>query len=201
MPIRVSAVSHKFCIICRSNLDGKHATAISEFIRLTLLVECTVYLKPGERCCKNHLRDNELKSESLIMLKKNYSLITSTMSDVLMDIINELILQVEHPESEIILQKKVSISFDDRFQYSNDDYFTLIGTYKSDFDNICEQIKMQDTSNRSVSMAIGCLLTKLRIELSNDALWTLFHLMAKELLGVLLRVLVGHLSKTLSLYI
>ena len=60
---------------------------------------------------------------------------------------------------------------------------------------------MQDTSNSSVSIAIGCLLTKLRIELSNDVLWTLFHLMAKELLGVLLRVLVGHLSKTLSLYI
>ena len=102
MPIRVSAVSHKFCIICQSNLDGKHATAISEFIRLALLVEYTVYLKPGERCCKNHLRDNELKS-GLIMLKKNYSLITSTMSDVLMDIINELILQVEHPKSEIIV--------------------------------------------------------------------------------------------------
>ena len=40
----------------------------------------------------------------------------------------------------------ISISFDDPFQYSNDDYFTLIGIYKSDFDNICEQARMRGTN-------------------------------------------------------
>ena len=108
------------------------------------------------------------------MIKKNYSPITSIMSDVLMDIINELILQVKNSKGEIIVQKKVPLSFDDLFQYSDNEYFTLIGIYRSDFDNICEQAKMQGTSNRSVSMAIGCLLTKLRIGLSNDTLSTLF---------------------------
>ena len=68
IPIRINTASHKFCIICRSDLDGKHATVISESIRLTLLVEHTVYLKPGVHCCKNHLNDRELKPEGLIMI-------------------------------------------------------------------------------------------------------------------------------------
>ena len=40
--ICISTASHKFCITCRSDLDEKHATVISESIRLTLLVEHTV---------------------------------------------------------------------------------------------------------------------------------------------------------------
>ncbi|CAF3420891.1 unnamed protein product, partial [Rotaria sp. Silwood2] len=183
IPIRISTSSHKFCVICRSDLDGKHATVISESIRLTLLVQHTIYLKPGVRCCKDHLNGNGLKPQGLNIIKKKYPPITSIMINDLMDIINELILQVKNSKSDILIQKKVSISFDDPFQYSDDDYFTLIGIYKSDFDALCEQVKMRDTDNRSVSMAIGCLLTKLRIGLSNDVLSTLFSFDDKRTIG------------------
>ena len=87
--VRISTASHNFCIICRSNPDGKHATVIFESIRLTLLVEHTVYSKPDVGCCKNHLNGNHLEPEGLIMVKKNYPPIRFIMSDVLMDIIQE----------------------------------------------------------------------------------------------------------------
>ncbi|CAF4575922.1 unnamed protein product [Rotaria sp. Silwood2] len=103
IPIRISTSSHKFCVIRRSDLDGKHATVISESIRLTLLVQHTIYLKPGVRCCKDHLNCNDLKPQGLNMIKKKYPPITSIMINDLMDIINELILQ---KSTNNLLQRK-----------------------------------------------------------------------------------------------
>jgi hypothetical protein len=82
-----------------------------------------------------------------------------------------------------LTDKQPSISFDNPLTYTDHDYNVLIGINKSDFDILCKQIEMRNTNNRSISMAVGCLLTKLRLGLSNEVLCTLYSVKDKRTIG------------------
>jgi hypothetical protein len=183
LPIFFTASSHKYCIICRSYFDGTTSIIISDTIRLAMLLEHTIYLRPGVRCCKNHINDNNLKLEDVNTIKNNYNSITSITINDVPDLVGDLSSYLKKSTANTSMGKRPSLSFDNPLNYSNDDYYILIGIHKSDFYTLCQQIEMRNTDNRSISMAVGCLLTKLRLGLSNDVLSTLFSIGDKRTIG------------------
>jgi hypothetical protein len=99
------------------------------------------------------------------------------------DLIDNLTSYLKKSITSTFTGKSSSMSFDNPFNYSDLDYYILIGINKSDFDSLSQQLEMRNTDNRSISMAIGCLLTKLRLGLSNDVLSTLFSIGDKRTIG------------------
>ncbi|CAF2934062.1 unnamed protein product [Rotaria sp. Silwood2] len=79
--------------------------------------------------------------------------------------------------------KSVPIDYNQSLRYTDHDYWTPIGINKNDFESIYNQICMRNTLNRSIQMAVGCLLTKLRLGPSNDVLATLFSFSSKRIVG------------------
>ena len=173
LPVRYTTSSHKYCVICHSLFDAKPSVVMPANIRLTTLIQHAIYLRPGVRCCENHLDNNGLKPEALNMIKANYAPITSLVADDVINIIDELTSHVKESTLGSFMYKQSSISFDNPFQYSDHEYHILTGIYKSDFDTLCQHVEMRNTDNRSISMAIGCLLVKLRLGLSNSVIATL----------------------------
>ena len=55
--------------------------------------------------------------------------------------------------------------------------------HKHQFDGLCNQISMRNTTNRSIQMAVGCLLTKLRLGLSSTVLVALFSFSGTRIVG------------------
>lgn len=182
LPVRYIASSHKYCSICHRCFGSKASIVMTDNIRLTTLIEHTIYLRPGVRCCDNHLNNYSLKPEALNMIKSNYAPIASIIVDDVINIIHELISYVKLT-ADTFIQKQSSISFDNPLQYSDDDYYVLTGINKSNFDTLCQQVEMRNTDNRSISMAIDCLLVKLRLGLSNQVIATLFSIDDRRTVG------------------
>ncbi|CAF3174701.1 unnamed protein product, partial [Rotaria sp. Silwood2] len=99
------------------------------------------------------------------------------------DLVDDLTSYLKKTITSSFIENRSSISFDNSLNYSDHDYHILIGIDKSHFDTLCQQVTMRNTDNRSVSMAIGCLLTKLRLGLSNDVLATLYSFSDKRTIG------------------
>ena len=134
-----------------------------------------IYIPPGVRCCKQHTVDDSLKPEAVDAIKDNYSPIISVMIYDVSYLIDNLTSYLKKSITSTCTGKRSSISFDKSFNDSDHDYYILTGDNKSDFDSSRQQLEMGNTENRSISMSIGCLLTKLRLGLSNDVLSTLFY--------------------------
>ena len=126
---------------------SKTSIVMSENIRLTDLIQHAVYLRPGVRCCDNHLSDYSLKPETLNMLKENYSPSTSIVADDAINIIRGLTSHAKELTASIFIQKQPSISFNNPLQCSDNDHYVLTGIYKSDFDKVRA---MQKSSRKQI---------------------------------------------------
>ena len=84
-------------------------------------------------------------------------------------------------------KKLPPIDYNESLRYTDDDYWTLVGINKENFDSLCNEIIMRTTSNRSINMAVGCLFTKLRLGVSHDVLATLFSFSEKRTVGQILK--------------
>jgi hypothetical protein len=183
LPIRVTTASHDYCVICLSRFGPKSCTLISETVRLKLLTHHIIYLPPDVRCCDKHLNNSDIKLEALNMIRQNYPPITSIMVNAVPHLISQLTSHLQKSTFDTFTERQPSISFDNPLAYTDNDYYILIGIHKSDFHTLCRQIEMRNTDNRSISMAVGCLLTKLRLGLSNEVLSTLFSIKDKRTIG------------------
>lgn len=168
LPVRMTNSSHKYCTICHAKFDSKSSMIIPEDVRLKILIKYTIYLPSGVRCCSKHFANNTLALVAIDMIKKSYPdstfFTTENVTNLLYDLKNS---NYNYDE------KKPSISFDNPFNYSDQDYYVLTGIDKSNFEFLCRQVQMRNTNNRSISTAIGCLLMKLRLGLSDQILTTL----------------------------
>ncbi|CAF1143881.1 unnamed protein product, partial [Didymodactylos carnosus] len=78
------------------------------------------------------------------------------------------------------------LDFNDHFRHTDAEYYMLAGINKVNFEHLCATVNMRNTDNRSLSMAVGCLLVKLRLGEPNTVLATLFSFSDKRTVGHIL---------------
>ena len=69
------------------------------------------------------------------------------------------------------------LDFDSPTRLASDNYYVLTGLIRKDFDNLCSYlppVSLRNTQNRTAHTAVPCLLMKLRLDISNQVLATLF---------------------------
>ncbi|CAF1405012.1 unnamed protein product [Rotaria magnacalcarata] len=158
------------------------ATATKEAI--TLHMNCTIsshksrfgalkkniLIPEGARCCPSHITDRRLTIAAINYLSPStiqYKQFSS--ADVQL-----LLSKWQH-----VFQKRKHLDFDDPLLLSDDDYKALISLSKDQFNDLISHISKYDirnSSNRFIRTVIALLLSKLRMELSNKLLATLFQL-------------------------
>ena len=164
------------------DLSGRKSyTALPDNIRLQIFIFEAIYLRPDIRCCKNHISDNTLKSNAIEKIRCQYSSIASISTFDIMNLIEEL--TTEAREINFSMKMSPPLSFNNKLLYTDEEYWVLMGICREHFDLLCQQVNMRNTENRSASMAIGCLLVKLRLGLSNTVLATLFCFSDKRTVG------------------
>lgn len=86
---------------------------------------------------------------------------------------------LEQLREEANMKRKTRLDFDDQESMTDDDYVTLTGLRKRDFDDILTYVSSADvrpSRSRSIKTCIAVLLTKLRTSLDNKLLAVLFNM-------------------------
>ena len=84
---------------------------------------------------------------------------------------------------QMLYQDKKRLDFDNSHSMSDNEYRVLTSLSKSQFDDLIGRIspaRIRNSSNRSIRTAVGILLCKLRLSLSNQLLAILFELPDKK---------------------
>lgn len=183
VPITIPPYSNKYCLICNVKFSTQRTIILTNDVRMNIFKLHSIYLHSDSRCCRNHLENNCLKSSAIDTLKRNNpEKASSVTSELLSTMIKEIQTELKRI-SQNLGTFPTRISFDDPFKYTDEDYKTLIGIEKDQFRHLCAQVALRNTTNRSVEMAIGCLLTKLRLGVSNNVLKTVFSFSSDRLVA------------------
>ncbi|CAF4353190.1 unnamed protein product, partial [Rotaria magnacalcarata] len=181
-PITIPPYSNKYCCICNAKFSTQRVITLSDDVRMNAFKFYLIYFRHNSRCCRSHLENNYLKSSAIYALNRNYPETSSVTDELLSTMIKEIQIELKRT-SQNLLRFTPPLSFDDSFKYSNEDYKILIGIEKDQFRDLCTQVTMRNANNRSIEMAIGCLLTKLRLGVSNKVVKTLFSFSSDRLVA------------------
>ncbi|CAF2061545.1 unnamed protein product [Rotaria magnacalcarata] len=182
VPVCVPPISHKYCSICLKTFGRASAMNITDNIRFDALLNNMVYFRPECRFCTTHIEEEKLSSNAIRLVKTNHVKVAGISADTFKSMLNDI--WSEWKRCNTAFQAKlVAIDFNQSLRYTDHDYWTLVGITKENFNGNCNHLGMRNTSNRSIHMAVGCLLTKLRLGLSNNVLATLFSFSSKRVVG------------------
>lgn len=185
LPVYVPSFSHDYCSICKRKLSGISCMEITDNIRFYSLLNYMIYFKKGTRCCTSHVVQEQLQPKAITLIKNYYEINDSVSTSILNSMLDDIWL--DWKRCKMALETKpIPIDYNQSLRYTDHDYWTLIGLNKNDFNELCNQMSMRTTINRSVHTAVGCLLTKLRLGLSNNVLATLFSFSDKRIVGHIL---------------
>ena len=153
------------CCVCHSysSKSKSPSSLIKQSIRSNMLLTYNIIIPDGRTCCTKHLQDDEFKSDAIDMMKKGPDTSKVTVHE-LMQLIKDI--QISFIQLQSLLSEALSrpaIDFDDTLMAS-DQYFTLTGISKENFDDLCSRIpaaSLRQSDLRSARQSIGCLLVKL----------------------------------------
>ncbi|CAF3623100.1 unnamed protein product [Rotaria socialis] len=182
VPITIPPYSNKYYCICNAKFSTQRVIALSDDVRMNTFKFYLIYLRYNSHCCRSHLESHYLKSSAIDALNRDYPETSSVTDELLSTMIKEIQIELKRT-SQSLVRFIPPLSFDDPFKYSNEDYKILIGIEQDQFRDLCTQVTMHNTNNRSIEMAIGCLLTKLRLGVSNKVLKTLFSFSSGRLVA------------------
>ncbi|CAF3200987.1 unnamed protein product [Rotaria sp. Silwood2] len=182
VPITIPPYSNKYCIICNANFSTQRTVTLTDNERMNTFKFYLIYLRGESRCCRNHLENNCLKSSAIETLKRNNPQTSSVTYELFSTMIKEIQIELKRTSQSLPIFQP-PLNFDDPLKYTDEDYKILIGIEKNQFFDLCTQVTMRNTNNRSVEMAIGCLLTKLRLGVSNKVLKILFSFSSDRLVA------------------
>ncbi|CAF0824726.1 unnamed protein product [Didymodactylos carnosus] len=186
LPIAFPGFSKKYCLVCHQTLDdGTPSTKMSDEIRINTFIYHSVYFKDGSRSCLRHIEGDHLNEAAVKILQKYHSATAENTAngEHISLLIKELQSHLEQIKPQSLFKPRTILNFDAAFLYSDEDYGCLTGIDKEQFNSLTEIVRMRNTENRSIRMAIGCLLTKLRTGLSNQVLATLFAYSDRRVVG------------------
>ncbi|CAF3180128.1 unnamed protein product [Rotaria sp. Silwood2] len=167
LPLNVAVSSHGECCICRKVLKSGLCT-VSELDRDFLFIKSNIFIEKGSRCCEEHIVNGRLHIDALNQIRPNKTVKSSFSSS---DILIWFSKFRDHCNSLSLFDFSIP------FYMSDIDCYNLTGISKDHFNHLSEKLSnssMQNSFNRSIRNALGLFLTKLRLELSNKVLTTMF---------------------------
>ena len=179
LPFHRLSKSTRKCSVCPVYFSGP-SIEIPDSARIQGFLNDNLFIPSGSRSCEKHLANDLLKSSAINSIMENRKEICAmkmgeliNMMDKIQEELNKLNLGNEES------MKKVPLNFDDSHRFTSNEYHTLTGLYYEEFEKICSTIPsvaLYNTELRSSRQAVACLLTKLRLGLSNEVLATLHAL-------------------------
>ncbi|CAF1313542.1 unnamed protein product [Didymodactylos carnosus] len=158
---------------------------MSDEIRINTFIYHSVYFKDGSRSCLRHIEGDHLNEAAVKILQKYHSTTAENTAngEQISLLIKELQSHLEQIKPQSLFKPHTILNFDDPFLCSDEDYRCLTGIDREQFNSLTKIVRMRNTENRSIRMAIGCLLTKLRTGLRNQVLATLFAYSDRRVVG------------------
>ena len=159
-----------------------------------------IIIPDDSKCCKKHLRDDEFKSDIIDMMKKGPDTCNVTVHK-LMQLIKDI--QISFIQLQSLLSKALSgtaVNFDGT-QMASDQYFILTDISKENLDDLSSHIpaaNLRQSGLHSARQSIDSLLAKLRLELRNLTLATLFCLPNKRAVS---RIVDGSLTALIEHFV
>ena len=147
---------------------------VSSEDRYLVLLNKNVFIPEGARCCSDHMTNQRFKSKAIDKIAPCF---------VQMKKLNAGDIQLLLSKWQMLYQDKKRLDFDNSHSMSDNEYRVLTSLSKSQFDDLIGQIspaRIRNSSNRSIRTAVGILLCKLRLGLSNQLLAILFELPDKK---------------------
>lgn len=132
LPIQSTAKSHAYCVLCRK--PGPRLIVVPSEARFKVYLCHNLFIPSGSRCCPSHFTNNLLDLASLEMDTKDHSFVNRAT----------IIELLEQLREEANMKRKTRLNFDDPKSMTDDDYVTLTGLRKSDFDDILTYVSSAD---------------------------------------------------------
>ncbi|XP_062619312.1 uncharacterized protein LOC134280876 [Saccostrea cucullata] len=172
LPIASTVKSHAYCFICKK--PGPKLVQVSSACRLSVFVQHNILIAEGNRCCPNHLRDGVLTPDSLQNLKTTDHVFLNKHS------VLDLLSKMRHLCQ---VNKNYRLDFDNKESLTNEDYTSLTGLTKENFQDLYQIVHhhIKNTPSRSVRTTLAIFLCKLNSGLSNRFLATLFNVTKSSL--------------------
>ena len=155
--------------MCRLTIDGSCSTISSED-RDLIFFSKNVCLPKGARCCAKHVNNHRLTLAAIDSIKPS-----STHYKKLDSAYVQLLIS----KCKLFFQMHKRLDFDNTLSLSDDDCKIFTSLSKDELDDPVSQVSridIRDSTNRSIRTAIGILLCKLRLGLSNRVLASLLQL-------------------------
>ncbi|CAF1214590.1 unnamed protein product [Didymodactylos carnosus] len=183
-PIYFLPKSRSISPICHQNYDGKSYMTIPDQIRIQTFIFNTIYIREKSTCCPKHVENGQLKRSAIDNLKEDVSKSSKDASiQNLYGLCQEMQIELRRYHEMMSNSPRPPLDFNSPFRYTDDDYFCLTGLNKYQFEILTSIIQLRNSENRTISNAIGCLLTKLRLGMSNRVLATFFSFSSKREVG------------------
>lgn len=168
LPIQTTAKSHAYCIICKK--PGPKLIVISADVRFKVFMVYNILIPKGSRCCPCHVMNGTIED-----VTKTQSLFDQTT--VNKTTIMELIQQLRE-EANVKGEKR--LDFDSPQGLSDDEYKTLTGLAREEFDDLMTYIAdINNSRSRSIRTCVAVFLTKMKSGIDNSLLGAMFN-MTKE---------------------
>ena len=145
------------------------------------MIRRNIYIPKGSRCCKDHTFNGYLLRKAFFELtgyKTNYKTFDCSNINNTLEKLRTMVNSNKH------------IDFDAAFSLSDTDYKNLTGFTRAQHDRVLAYIPstaLKNSINRSPRCALACLLTKLRLGLSNAILATMLGIDNKRKVNDIIR--------------
>ena len=159
---------YRDCFVCQTNLQGSSKT-ISSADRYYLSLKKNDWIPEGARFCSDHVVDRQLTANAVDRIApSSVQLREFSVDDVQLLISNW----------QTFFQGQRRLNFDDTRSLSDHEVKVLTSLSKTQFDDLMHCLSystFRQTNYRSIRTAVGMLLCKLRLGLSNELLALLFE--------------------------
>lgn len=166
----ITSKTRSCCVVCQKTADHS-CQVVPDLARTVAFIKEKIFIPKGIRCCRSHMDNNIFRPD--VQIKKD-GLKACPVTQELLDM-----CESARQLAELKLKEDYKINFDNPTM-TDTEYETLTGITKSNFDDVLEKTGLYTTRLRTARQALGVLLVKLRTNLSNPVLATLFHLPSKK---------------------
>ena len=163
------------CTVCGDYFADREYSSlqIERYIGIRALIEQRILVMTSARCCTKHISNGYFTAAALQIIQKQEGTCEAS-SEELIDIFNEMKSELLPKLLKIEGNQDVSpLTFGDTTYLTSDNYYVLSGLNQKDFNKLCSCVppaSLRSTQNRTVCVAVACLLVKLRLGISHQAL-------------------------------
>ncbi|CAF2094151.1 unnamed protein product, partial [Rotaria magnacalcarata] len=135
LPVYVTPMTHRYCSICQKEFCRSPPMDIPDNVRFQALLKDMIYFRPGCRCCVKHVAEGQLLSNATQLVKMNCKTMDNISTNILTSMLDDI--WSEWKRCSISLQTKpIPIDYNESLRYTDEDYWTLTGIHKEDFDSL-----------------------------------------------------------------